>query len=119
MLPNDIQVHCTLTMVSTTLYSTLHPSQMVLLFWEVTHHLAASSHSGQDLLWIPKRGNIAPNVDRVKLLAANALAAYVGYASTRNVKMPEYTNMVLVPLSATRLMSTVAQLTQLQKAHFQ
>jgi hypothetical protein len=42
-----------------------------------------------NLLWIPNRGKIPPNDDRVKLFAARALAANVGYASTRNVKMPE------------------------------
>lgn len=30
-----------------------------------------------------------PKDERVKLFAARALAAKVGYASTRNVKMPE------------------------------
>lgn len=36
-----------------------------------------------------------PKDDRVKLLAASALAAKVGYASTKNVKIPEYTRIVL------------------------
>lgn len=46
-------------------------------------------------LWIPKSGKIAPKLDRAKLFAANALAANVGYASTKNVKTPEYTRIVL------------------------
>jgi hypothetical protein len=42
-----------------------------------------------NVLCVPKRGKIPPKLDRAKLLAANALAANSGYASTRNVKMPE------------------------------
>lgn len=34
--------------------------------------------SGANLLWIPNRGKTPPNVDRVKLFAASALAAKVG-----------------------------------------
>lgn len=49
----------------------------------------------EDLLWIPNSGKIPPKEDRVKLLAASALAANVGYASTKNVKIPEYTRIVL------------------------
>lgn len=49
----------------------------------------------RDLLCVPKRGNTPPKVDRVKPFAARALAAQSGYASTRNVKIPEYTRMVL------------------------
>lgn len=48
-----------------------------------------------DSLCVPNKGNTPPNVDRTKLLAAKALAAKVGYASTRKVKIPEYTRMVL------------------------
>lgn len=48
-----------------------------------------------DSLCVPNSGNTPPNVDRTKLLAAKALAAKVGYASTRNVKIPEYTRIVL------------------------
>lgn len=54
------------------------------------------------LLWIPKRGKTPPNAERAKLFAARELAAKTGYASTKNVNMPEYTRMVL---SKTKLMS--------------
>jgi hypothetical protein len=36
---------------------------------------------------------------RAKLFAANALAAYIGYASTKNVKMPLKTRTVLLTVS--------------------
>jgi hypothetical protein len=48
-----------------------------------------------NLLCMPKRGKIPPKLDRMKLFAASALAAKVGYASTRNVKTPEKTRIVL------------------------
>lgn len=44
---------------------------------------------------MPNRGKIPPKLDRMKLFAASALAAKVGYASTRNVKTPEKTRIVL------------------------
>lgn len=47
------------------------------------------------LLYVPNRGKIPAKLDRAKLLAASALAAYKGYASTKKVKMPEYTRTVL------------------------
>ena len=52
-----------------------------------------------------------PKDDRVKLLAASALAANVGYASTKKVKMPEYTRIVLEvtrPISITRSIDQAA-----------
>ena len=58
------------------------------------------------LLCIPNSGNMPPKDDRVKLFAARALAANVGYASTRNVKTPEYTRIVL---AVTRSISTAAE----------
>lgn len=52
---------------------------------------------GGDELWSPKRGKAPANMQRAKLLAARALAAYPGYASTRKVQTPEKTkNMLLV-----------------------
>lgn len=48
-----------------------------------------------NLLCMPNRGKIPPKLDRMKLFAASALAAKVGYASTRNVKTPEKTRIVL------------------------
>lgn len=41
------------------------------------------------------RGKAAAKLDRAKLLAANELAAYSGYASTRKVKTPLKTSSVL------------------------
>lgn len=58
---------------------------------KATQHDQNENH----LLWIPKRGKTPPNVERAKLFAARELAAKTGYASTKNVKMPEYTRMVL------------------------
>ena len=50
---------------------------------------------GRGLLWTPNNGNTPANELRAKELAESALAAYRGYASTRNVKTPEKTSMVL------------------------
>lgn len=47
------------------------------------------------LLWTPKSGKAAAKLLRAKLLAASALAAYIGYESTRYVKIPENTRRVL------------------------
>jgi hypothetical protein len=44
---------------------------------------------------MPNNGNAPANELRAKEFAASALAAYRGYASTRNVKTPEKTRMVL------------------------
>lgn len=49
----------------------------------------------KNLLCMPNKGKIPPKLDRMKLFAASALAAKVGYASTRNVKTPEKTRIVL------------------------
>lgn len=49
----------------------------------------------KNLLCMPNKGKIPPKLDRMKLFAASALAAKVGYASTRNVKTPENTRIVL------------------------
>lgn len=48
-----------------------------------------------DLLWTPNKGKAPANELRAKEFAASALAAYRGYASTRNVKTPEKTRIVL------------------------
>jgi hypothetical protein len=45
---------------------------------QTLHPCWDGNSSRANLLWIPNRGNIPPNVDRVKLFAANALAAKVG-----------------------------------------
>jgi hypothetical protein len=50
---------------------------------------------GRDLLWTPNNGNTPANELRAKEFAESALAAYKGYASTKNVKTPEKTSMVL------------------------
>lgn len=62
---------------------------------QVSIFLAMLETNMNDSLCVPNKGNTPPNVDRTKLLAAKALAAKVGYASTRKVKIPEYTRMVL------------------------
>ena len=53
------------------------------------HEKRKRDRTGVDLLWIPKRGNMPPKLDRMKEFAARALAEYRGYASTRKVKIPE------------------------------
>jgi hypothetical protein len=58
-------------------------------------HRPSSPTLSTNLLCIPNKGKMPPKLDRMKLFAASALAAKVGYASTRNVKTPEKTRIVL------------------------
>ena len=51
--------------------------------------------SHADLLAGPNRGKAAAKLLLAKLFAASALAAYSGYASTRNVKTPEKIRIIL------------------------
>lgn len=62
-----------------------------------SHELERKGLPGRhgDLLWIPNNGNAPANELRAKEFAESALAAYRGYASTRKVKTPEKTSMVL------------------------
>jgi hypothetical protein len=63
------------------------PSRLYTADWMLESII---THNNEyNLLCVPKRGKIPPKLDRAKLLAASALAANSGYASTRNVKMPE------------------------------
>lgn len=87
--------------------------------------MATDRHTLLDSLWFPNSGKTAPKLDRIKLLAAKALAAYMGYASTRKVKIPEYTKIVLMTLVSEldqtrpdRRMHAVEP-TQLQRVHSQ
>jgi hypothetical protein len=48
-----------------------------------------------NILWSPNNGNAPANIVLVNVLAAIALAAYNGYASTRKVKTPEKTRNML------------------------
>lgn len=48
------------------------------------------------LLAGPNNGNAAAKELLKKEFAASADAAYLEYASTLNVKMPEYTRMILI-----------------------
>jgi hypothetical protein len=46
-------------------------------------------------IWTPNNGKAAAKYDLANEFAARALAAYTGYASTRKVKTPEYTQITL------------------------
>ena len=59
------------------------------------------------LLATPNRGNAAAKLDRAKLFAPKALAAYRGYASTRKVKTPEKTRITPMPKNPLPIMGTI------------
>lgn len=48
--------------------------------------------------------HLPAKLERAKLLAANAHAAYMGYDSTKNVKTPENTSTVLISPTVSRMM---------------
>ena len=55
---------------------------------------AAPKATLRNLGCVPE-AKLTAKLDLAKLLAANALAAYRGYASTKNVKTPEKTRSIL------------------------
>lgn len=59
------------------------------------------SDGDSNLLAPPKSGNPAANMLLVKLFAASALAANVGYAATRKVNTPEKIKITLSNISKT------------------
>ena len=98
-MPNGFRDGCTLLLLIS--YGLRTPSFVDILRFRTTWHVTNATLSqhqsgdGDNLLYVPNRGKTPAKLDRAKLFAASALAANSGYASTRNVKIPEYTRMTL------------------------